>query len=52
MLEGSSELWYLARVMGTSTVQIEDTYARWLKRTDDQLRRRMDVYDEASIAAR
>jgi hypothetical protein len=24
--------------MGTSVVQIEDTYARWLKRTDDRVR--------------
>jgi hypothetical protein len=24
--------------MGTSVVQIEDTYSRWLKRTDDRLR--------------
>jgi integrase len=30
-IESGVELWYLARVMGTSTVQIEDTYARWLK---------------------
>jgi hypothetical protein len=30
---------------GTSTVQIEDTYARWLKRTDDQLRAAFDSYD-------
>jgi len=39
------ERWYLARVMGTSIVQIEDTYARWLKRTDDQLRAAFDAYD-------
>jgi hypothetical protein len=24
--------------MGTSVVQIEDTYSRWLKRTDERLR--------------
>jgi hypothetical protein len=30
-----------------SVVQIEDTYARWLKRTDDQLRSMFDAYDEA-----
>jgi hypothetical protein len=31
--------------MGTSIVQIEDTYARWLRRTDDQLRASFDAYD-------
>jgi integrase len=44
-IESGIELWYLARVMGTSIVQIEDTYARWLKRTDDQLRAVFDAYD-------
>lgn len=34
--------------MGTSTVQIEDTYARWLKRTDDRLRDAFDAYDAMS----
>ena len=33
--------------MGTSVAQLEDTYARWLKRTDDQLRAKVDAYDEA-----
>jgi hypothetical protein len=37
--------------MGTSTVQIEDTYARWLKRTDDQLRALFDRYDGDVAAA-
>jgi integrase len=49
-IEGSIELWYLARVMGTSIVQIEDTYARWLKRTDDQLRAAFDAYDTPKVA--
>ena len=31
--------------MGTSVAQIEETYARWLKRTDDQLRTAFDDYD-------
>ena len=39
-------LFYLARVMGTSVVQLEDTYARWLKRTDDYLLSVFDAYDE------
>jgi hypothetical protein len=34
--------------MGTSVTQLEDTYARSLKRTDDQLRAAFDVYDEAN----
>ena len=29
----------------TSAAQLEDTYARWLKRTDDQLRAAFDSYD-------
>jgi integrase len=46
---GGIELWYLARVMGTSVTQIEDTYARWLKRTDDQLRATFDAYDAKEV---
>jgi hypothetical protein len=38
--------------MGTSTVQLEDTYARWLKRTDDHLRTAFDAYDTASFGHR
>jgi integrase len=49
-IESGVELWYLARIMGTSTVQIEDTYARWLTRTDDRLRDLFDVYDAARAA--
>jgi hypothetical protein len=41
---------YLARMMGTSTVQIEETFARWLKRTDDGLRDRMDACDSRLAA--
>ena len=37
--------------MGTSVTQLEDTYARWLKRTDDQLRATFDTYDSREIAA-
>jgi integrase len=44
-IEDGVPLWHLAVVMGTSVVQIEDTYARWLKRTDDQLRATFDAYD-------
>jgi integrase len=44
-IESGVELWYLARIMGTSVTQLEDTYARWLKRTDEQLRAAFDAYD-------
>jgi integrase len=44
-IESDVHLFYLARLMGTSVMQLEDTYARWLKRTDDQLRAVFDAYD-------
>jgi len=37
--------------MGTSVVQIEDTYPRWLKRTNDHLRALFDAYDTRAAAA-
>jgi integrase len=42
---GDVQLWYLATIMGTSVTQLEDTYARWLTRTDDKLRAAFDAYD-------
>lgn len=48
---GAVELWYLAKIMGTSVVQLEDTYARWLKRTDAQLVAALDAYDTARSRA-
>jgi hypothetical protein len=42
---------YLATIMGTSLVQIEDTYARWLQPTDKQLRAALDA-DDAMAATR
>lgn len=47
-IEDGVPLWQLATIMGTSVVQIEDTYARWLKRTDEQLRAAFDAYDLAT----
>jgi hypothetical protein len=44
-IESGVHLWHLATIMGTSVVQLEDSYARWLKRTDDQLRATFDAYD-------
>ena len=46
-IEDGVPLWQLATIMGTSVVQIEDTYARWLKRTDEQLRAAFDAHDRA-----
>jgi integrase len=48
--EGSVHLWQLAKIMGTSVAQLEDTYARWLKRTDERLVAAFDAYD-AAVAA-
>jgi integrase len=50
-IEGGVHLWHLATIMGTSVVQLEDTYARWLKRTDDQIRTAFDAYDAISSAS-
>ena len=48
-IESGVELLYLARIMGTSVSQIEDTYARWLSRTDEQLRAVLDAYDARAV---
>ena len=45
---GGVELSFLARIMGTSVRELEDTYFRWLTRTDDQLRAAFDAYDAAA----
>jgi hypothetical protein len=45
--EGSAHLWQLAKIMGTSVAQLEDTYARWLRRTDERLVAAFDAYDAA-----
>jgi integrase len=47
-IESGVHLWHLATIMGTSVVQLEDTYARWLKRTDDHIRIAFDAYDAAT----
>ena len=39
----------LARVMGTSVRELEDTYVRWLTHTDDQVRAALDTYDAAAF---
>ena len=48
-IDSRVELFYVARIKGTSVVQIEDTHARWLKRTDEQLRAAFDAYDASEV---
>lgn len=47
-IESGVHLFYLATIMGTSITQLEDTYAGWMKRTDDQLRVALHAYDAVS----
>jgi integrase len=49
---GKIELSYLARIMGTSVRELEDTYFRWLSRTDDQVRTFLDEFDAVGAAGR
>jgi integrase len=44
-IESGVQVSYLAVVMGTSIRELEDTYFRWLTRTDDRLRAVFDAYD-------
>ena len=46
-IDSGTPMWQIATVMGTSVVQLEDTYASWLKRTDEQMRSIFDEYDDA-----
>jgi integrase len=43
--DGRMSLIHLATIMGTSVRQLEDTYFRWLSRTDEQVRTFLDEYD-------
>lgn len=38
--------------MGTSIRELEDTYFRWLRRTDEQLRAAFDAYDFSRVESR
>jgi hypothetical protein len=42
--------WLVDRCDACGQALVEDTYARWLKRTDDQLRAAFDDYDRAASA--
>ena len=44
-IDNGIHLWNIATMMGTSVGQLEDTYARWLKRTDTKMRAAFDAYD-------
>lgn len=46
--DGRIPLPQLATIMGTSIRELEDTYHRWLRRTDDTLRAALDDYDAAA----
>jgi integrase len=48
---GQIELSSVARIMGTSVRELEDTYFRWLQRTDEQLRAALDAYDARLLDA-
>jgi integrase len=50
-IEDGLQLSHLATIMGTSIRELEDTYLRWLKRTDDQVRAAFDAYDLEFTAA-
>lgn len=39
----------LARIMGTSVRELEDTYFRWLERTDEHVRGLLDEYDATAF---
>jgi len=47
-IEAGVQTSYLATIMGTSIRELEDTYFRWLRRTDDALRAAFDAYDVAA----
>jgi integrase len=49
-IESGVQASYLAVVMGTSIRELEDTYFRWLRRTEDQLRKVFDEYDLRAAA--
>jgi len=48
-IESGVQLSYVATIMGTSVRELEDTYFRWLCRTDDHLRAAFDEYDAAAL---
>jgi integrase len=45
--DGRMSLIHLATIMGTGVRELEETYFRWLSRTDEQVRTLLDEYDVA-----
>lgn len=50
--DGRMSLVLLAQLMGTSVRELEDTYFRWLDRTDEQVRTLLNDYDVAASGRR
>jgi integrase len=48
-IEGGMNPMLLAPLMGTSVRELEDTYFRWLSRTDEQVRTLLDTYDAQAL---
>lgn len=48
-VSSASERYTLARILGTSMAQLEDTYARWLQRTGKRIRAAFDAYDRRGV---
>jgi integrase len=49
--DGSIPLPQVATIMGTSIRELEDTYHRWLRRTDERLLAALDAYDAGRAAS-
>jgi integrase len=49
-IESGVQLSCLATLMGTSVREPEDTYFRWLRRTDEQLLAAFDAYDSRAAS--
>ncbi len=45
-IAGGDQLFYLARIMGTSVAQIDATYGHLLPDSEDYLRGLLDAYDD------
>jgi integrase len=50
-IAGSVQLFYLAKIMGTSVQQIDMTYGHLLPDSEQYLRRLLDNYDASTVAA-
>jgi hypothetical protein len=48
---GEIPLPHLVTIIGTSIRELEDTYFRWLQRSDDQLLTAFDAYDAVAVSS-